>query len=56
MTWRTGEYRYPSKIHPKQRAIIVGGFPETDRVNQARELGAGSYVKKPYVLEKISKK
>jgi CheY-like chemotaxis protein len=40
-------------IHPKQKAIIVSGFSETDRVIQAIKLGAGAYVRKPYLLEKI---
>lgn len=41
------------EIRPHQKAIIVSGFSETERVNNARELGAGAYVKKPYVLEKL---
>jgi PAS domain S-box-containing protein len=41
------------KINPKQKAIIVSGFSETDRVKKGLELGVGAYVKKPYVLEKI---
>ncbi len=41
------------KINPKQKVIISSGFSETDRVNEAQNLGAGSYVKKPYVLEKL---
>lgn len=46
-------YRQILEIHPLQKAIIVSGFSETDRVNQAQALGAGTYVRKPYVLEKI---
>ncbi|MGO9313404.1 MAG: ATP-binding protein [Syntrophobacteraceae bacterium] len=41
------------EIHPHQRAIIVSGFSETERVSRAQALGAGAYVKKPYVLEKL---
>jgi PAS domain S-box-containing protein len=41
------------KIHPGQKAIIVSGFSETDRVRRAMALGAGAYIRKPYVLEKI---
>jgi CheY-like chemotaxis protein len=41
------------EINPKQRAIIVSGFAETERVKKAHELGAGTYVRKPYILEKI---
>jgi PAS domain S-box-containing protein len=39
--------------HPNQKAIIVSGYSETDRVKKAQELGAGAYVRKPYVMEKI---
>ena len=39
--------------HPKQKAIIASGFSETARVKEAHRLGAGAYVKKPYVLEKM---
>jgi len=41
------------EIRPNQKAIIVSGYSETDRVTQAQALGAGTYVKKPYVLEKL---
>jgi PAS domain S-box-containing protein len=46
-------YQRIIEINPKQKAIIVSGFSETDRVKKAQELGAGTYVRKPYVLEKI---
>ncbi len=46
-------YQRVVKINPKQKAIIVSGFSETNRVKKAQELGAGAYVKKPYVLERI---
>jgi two-component system, cell cycle sensor histidine kinase and response regulator CckA len=46
-------YRRVLEINPKQKAIIVSGFSETDRVKKAQSLGAGAYVKKPYVLEKL---
>ncbi|MCU0581642.1 MAG: PAS domain S-box protein, partial [Syntrophales bacterium] len=39
--------------NPKQKAILVSGFSETERVKEAQRLGAGAYVKKPYILEKI---
>ncbi len=42
------------EIHPNQKAIIVSGFSETDRVSKAQALGAGTYVKKPYVLEQLA--
>ncbi|NPU84608.1 MAG: PAS domain S-box protein [Syntrophaceae bacterium] len=46
-------YRHILEINPKQKAIIVSGFSETDRVNEAQALGAGEYVRKPYVVEKL---
>ncbi len=39
------------KIHPKQKAIIVSGFAQTDEVRKAQKLGAGQYIKKPVTLE-----
>jgi len=46
-------YRRILEIRPRQKAIIVSGFAKTDRVGAAQKLGAGEYVKKPYVIEKI---
>jgi PAS domain S-box-containing protein len=43
-------YRSVLEIHPKQKAIIVSGFSETERVTIAQTLGAGAYVRKPYVI------
>ena len=39
------------EIAPHQKALIVSGYSETDRVREALSLGAGAYVKKPYLLE-----
>jgi PAS domain S-box-containing protein len=46
-------YRRVLKIRPGQRAVIVSGYSETERVKGAQRLGAGPYIKKPYLLEKI---
>ena len=46
-------YREILSFRPDQKAIIASGFSETDRVKDAQKLGAGTYVKKPYTLEKI---
>jgi two-component system cell cycle sensor histidine kinase/response regulator CckA len=46
-------YRSILHIHPKQKAILLSGFSETDRVDAARSLGAGTYLKKPFVIEKL---
>ena len=41
------------EINPQQKAILVSGFSETDRVKEAQRLGAGAYIRKPYMMEKI---
>jgi CheY-like chemotaxis protein len=41
------------KYHPCQRAIITSGYAETDRVKEARRLGAGAYLIKPYTVETL---
>ncbi len=46
-------FRLIRKMIPHQKAIIVSGFTETDRAKKALELGAGSYVQKPFIMEKI---
>ncbi|MCL5807606.1 MAG: ATP-binding protein, partial [Deltaproteobacteria bacterium] len=46
-------YKRVLEVTPKQKAIIVSGFSETERVKQTRDLGAGAYVRKPYLMEKI---
>ena len=37
-----------------QKAIIASGFSETDRVKEVQRLGAGRYIKKPYLLENLA--
>jgi two-component system, cell cycle sensor histidine kinase and response regulator CckA len=46
-------YQKILEIHPGQKAVIVSGYSETDRVSQAQKMGAGSFVRKPYILAKI---
>jgi CheY-like chemotaxis protein len=46
-------YRKILELHPGQKAIIASGFSETERVRKAQKLGAGAYVRKPYLIEKI---
>jgi PAS domain S-box-containing protein len=43
-------YEKALALHPGQKAIIVSGFSETERVRQAQKLGAGTYLKKPYLV------
>jgi len=46
-------YRKILGTHPGQRALIASGYAETERVKQARDLGAGDYIKKPYTLSRL---
>jgi PAS domain S-box-containing protein len=46
-------YRRIIRFHPGQKAIIASGFSETERVREAQQLGAGAYVKKPFLSDKI---
>lgn len=40
-------------IRPGQKAIIVSGFSETERVGKFQEFGADNYVQKTYIMERI---
>jgi len=47
-------YRQILKIHPGQKAIITTGYSETESVKEVLKLGAGQYIKKPYLFEEIA--
>jgi two-component system, cell cycle sensor histidine kinase and response regulator CckA len=44
-------YRRILQFNPRQRSIITSGFSETDRVKGMQQLGAGTYLRKPYTVE-----
>jgi two-component system, cell cycle sensor histidine kinase and response regulator CckA len=46
-------YKKTLEIHPGQKAIIASGFSETNRAKKLQHLGAGAYIRKPFLLEKI---
>ncbi|MBC2735167.1 MAG: CHASE2 domain-containing protein [Desulfobacteraceae bacterium] len=46
-------FRRIRQKHPDQKAIIASGFSESERVKALQALGAGTYLRKPYTLEKI---
>ena len=46
-------YRRVLDVSPGQKAVIVSGFSQTERVREALRLGAGDYVRKPYIMETI---
>jgi two-component system, cell cycle sensor histidine kinase and response regulator CckA len=46
-------YKRVLQMYPGQKTIIVSGYTETEDIKEAQKLGAGTYVKKPYDLEKL---
>jgi CheY-like chemotaxis protein len=48
-------YRRILDIRPTQKAIIVSGFSESDRVRETINLGAGTYIRKPYALGDLAR-
>jgi len=46
-------YEQIIKIRPGQKAVIASGYAKTKEVDIAQRLGAGKYIKKPYILKKI---
>jgi signal transduction histidine kinase len=48
-------YQQAVRLYPGQRAILVSGYAETERVQRAMELGAKRYVKKPYTIDSLAK-
>jgi len=51
----TETYRRALELHPGQKAIIVSGFAESHRVEEAIQLGAGLFLRKPLTLKSIAK-
>jgi signal transduction histidine kinase/CheY-like chemotaxis protein len=47
-------YKKIHEINPEQKVIIISGYSETDRLKKALELGAGLYLKKPYLMETVA--
>ena len=46
-------YKEMLSHNPDLRAIVVSGFPETERVREAQGLGAGPFMQKPFNFEKL---
>jgi signal transduction histidine kinase len=46
-------YKRILDLHPGQKAITVSGFSETNNVKEVQRLGASTYLKKPYSLERM---
>jgi len=48
-------YKALLAMAPRQRCVLISGYAETQRVAEARKLGAGEYVRKPYTIEKLGR-
>ena len=48
-------YKKILKLRPGQKTIIASGYSESDRVKEAQKIGAGAYIKKPYLIEKFGR-
>ena len=46
-------FKQIQQINSNQKAIIVSGYADFEKVRQAKRIGVGAYVKKPYVLKDI---
>jgi CheY-like chemotaxis protein len=46
-------YKRILEMYPNQKAIIASGFSETHRAREALSLGAGAYLKKPFLFNQI---
>ena len=46
-------YKEILKIRSGQKAIIVSGYSETDRVKEAERLGVNGFIQKPYKMDTI---
>ncbi|MDO8691857.1 MAG: hypothetical protein Q7R39_17945 [Dehalococcoidia bacterium] len=42
-------------MSPDQRAIIVSGYAESERVREFQALGAGAYLRKPVTLQRLAR-
>jgi len=51
----TETYKKTLEINPEQKAIIISGYSESERVVEARRLGVGAFLKKPLTLETIGR-
>ncbi len=50
----TETYRRILEIYPEQKAILVSGYAQSERVEEALRLGAGEYIKKPLSIRIIA--
>jgi DNA-binding NarL/FixJ family response regulator len=47
-------YRAVLDRYPEQKALVVSGFAETERVQEMLRLGATGFIRKPYSVETLA--
>ncbi len=47
-------YRRIREIYPEQKALLLSGYAESERVAEAQRMGAGAFIRKPVGLQKIA--
>lgn len=50
----TETYRRIREICPDQKAVILSGYAESDRVAEAQRMGAGAFIRKPVHMRELS--
>lgn len=48
-------YQEIQTLYPKQKAIVVSGYSESDDVKATLRLGASAFIKKPYSIDQLGK-
>jgi DNA-binding NtrC family response regulator len=48
-------YREIVKQFPGQKCVIMTGYTDAERAQEAARLGAGQFLPKPYTLERLAK-
>jgi signal transduction histidine kinase len=51
----TETFRRARERRPEQRAILISGYAESDRVDEARRLGIRQFVRKPLTLQALGR-
>ncbi len=51
----TETFRRIREFCPHQKAVILSGYAESERVAEAQRMGAGSYIRKPVDLKSLSR-
>ncbi len=47
-------YKRILDLHPRQKAIITTGYAETVRIKEALQMGVGTCLKKPFLIDEIN--